>query len=148
MATNTALDTLIELATKGSDDAAKELGRRNRLAAEAQQKLDLLQQFRDDYAKRFEQSMANGLTASNYRNFQLFIDKIDSALGGQQEVVKLAHVRIEEAKVTWQNCERKRLSYDTLATRARNEAAAAADKRDQKQSDEFAARMAHYSKKQ
>lgn len=148
MATPSALDTLIELATRDSDEAAKELGRRNRLAAEAQQKLDLLQQFRDDYAKRFELSMASGLTASNYRNFQLFIDKIDDAMGGQQDVVRLAHVRIEEAKVAWQGCERKRLSYDTLATRAKNEAAAVADKRDQKQSDEFAARMAYYSKKQ
>jgi flagellar FliJ protein len=145
MATSNALDTLIELATKDSDGAAKELGRRNRLADEAQQKLELLQQFRDDYAKRFEQSMANGLTASSYRNFQLFIDKIDSALAGQQDVVRMARGRIEEAKTAWQGCERKRLSYGTLATRAKNAAAVVASKRDQKQSDEFAARMAHYN---
>ncbi|HEY4318455.1 MAG TPA: flagellar export protein FliJ [Herbaspirillum sp.] len=146
MATSSSLDTLIELATKDSEAATKQLGRCIRMGDEAQQKLDMLMQYRDDYATRFEQNLAGGLSATAYRNFQTFIEKIDNALSGQQEVVRLAQVRIGEAKAAWQACERKRLSYDTLATRARNEALAIANKRDQKQSDEQASRMAYYNK--
>jgi flagellar FliJ protein len=146
MATSSALDTLIELATKDSDAATKQLGRCIRQGDDAQQKLDMLQQYRDDYALRFERNLTGGLSATAYRNFQLFIEKIDSALTGQQEVVRLAQLRIGEAKAAWQACERKRLSYDTLATRAKNEAMAAASKLDQKQSDEQASRMTFYNK--
>ena len=146
MATLTALDTLIELATKDSDTATKHLGRCIRHGDDAQQKLDMLQQYRDEYAVRFEENMSKGLSPTAYRNFQLFIEKIDNALNGQREVVQLAQVRIGEAKAAWQACERKRLSYDTLATRARNEALAVASKRDQKQSDEQASRMTYYNK--
>ena len=146
MATSTALDTLIDLATKNSDAATKQLGRCIRLGDEAQQKLDLLMQYRDDYAGRFERNLTSGLSADSYRNFQLFIEKIDSALAGQQDVVRLAQLRIGEAKLAWQACERKRLSYDTLATRAKNEAKAIAGKRDQKQSDEQASRITYYNR--
>jgi flagellar FliJ protein len=147
MATSSnALDTLIELATKDSEAATKQLGRCIRLGDEAQQKLNLLQQYRDDYAGRFEQNLASGLSATSYRNFQLFIEKIDSALAGQQEVVRLALARIADAKLAWQACERKRLSYGTLATRAKKEAVAVAGKRDQKQSDEQASRITYYNR--
>lgn len=147
MATSSSLDTLIELATKESETATKHLGICIRWGDEAQKKLDMLMQYRDDYAARFEQNLAGGLTATAYRNFQTFIEKIDNALSGQQEVVRLAQVRIGEAKAAWQACERKRLSYDTLATRAKNEALATANKRDQKQSDEQASRMSFYNKR-
>jgi flagellar FliJ protein len=146
MATSSALDTLIELATKDSDAATKQLGRCIRLGDEAQQKLDMLQQYRDDYAIRFEQNLTGGLSSTTYRNFQMFIEKIDDALTGQQEVVRQAQLRVAEAKTAWQACERTRLSYGTLATRAKNEALAIASKRDQKQSDEQASRMAYYNK--
>lgn len=146
MATPTALDTLIELATKDSDAATKQLGRCVRIRDEAQQKLDMLLQYRDEYAVRFEQNLARGLSATAYRNFQLFIEKIDNVLAGQQEVLNLAQGRTDEAKTAWQACERKRLSYDTLATRAKNAALVQAGKRDQKQSDEQASRMTYYNK--
>jgi flagellar FliJ protein len=147
MVTLTALDTLIELAVKDSDTATKHMGRCIRQGNDAQQKLDMLQEYRDEYARRFETSLtAGGLSPLAYQNFQLFIQKIDGVLAGQQEVVRLALVRVEEAKTAWQACERKRMSYDTLATRAKNEALAIANKRDQKQSDEQASRMTYYNK--
>ncbi|MDB5990542.1 MAG: flagellar biosynthesis protein FliJ [Herbaspirillum sp.] len=146
MATPTALDTLITLATKDSDAATKHLGRCVRIRDEAQQKLNMLLQYRDEYALRFQQNLTRGLNATAYRNFQLFIEKIDNVLAGQQEVVSLTQGRVDEAKTAWQACERKRLSYDTLATRAKNAAQAAAGKRDQKQSDEQASRITYYNK--
>ena len=87
MATSSAIHTLIELATQETDEAAKRLGQAMRAGEEARQKLTLLQQYRDDYAARFQASVAAGLSASGYRNFQIFIDKLDSAIASQQQVV-------------------------------------------------------------
>jgi len=146
MATPSALDTLIELATKETDDATKRLGRAIRVSEEAQQKLVILQQYRDDYAARFQETLTNGLTALAYRNFQLFLEKIDNAIDGQVNVVQSSQQRVAEARAAWQACERKRMSYDTLATRARDQEMRKENKRDQKSMDEHAARISFYKR--
>ena len=146
MATPSALDTLIELATKETDEATKRLGRAIRVSEEAKQKLGILQQYRDDYAARFQETLTNGLTALAYRNFQLFLEKIDNAIDGQVNVVQSSQQRVAEARTAWQACERKRMSYDTLATRARDQEMRKENKRDQKSMDEHAARISFYKR--
>jgi len=146
MATTSALETLIELAIKETDEASKRLGRTVRTSDEAQQKLVILEQYRDDYALRFQESLSSGLTALSYRNFQLFIDKIDNAIAGQQGVVRNTQQRVTEARAAWHACERKRMSYDTLATRARQVEQLRESRRDQKLTDEQASRIAFYKR--
>lgn len=140
MANLSALNTLIELAAKDSDDAARKLGQALRAAEETETKLNLLLGYREEYAARFQTSMTNGLTAVDYRNFQLFIDKLDAAIEGQQMIVMQARQQSERERKSWQECERKRMSYDTLATRAEKQLQQKENKRDQKQTDEHAAR--------
>jgi flagellar FliJ protein len=144
MAKLSALPTLIELAAKDSDEAAKRLGDAVRAAEETEKKLNLLLGYRDEYAARFQNSLATGLTALDYRNFQSFIEKLDTAISGQQAIVQNAKRQIDHERSLWQTCERKRMSYDTLATRAQKEKLYQENKRDQKQMDEHAARSAFY----
>ncbi|HTN67037.1 MAG TPA: flagellar export protein FliJ [Burkholderiaceae bacterium] len=146
MATSSAIHTLIELATQETDEAAKRLGQAVRAAEEARQKLSLLQQYRDDYAARFQASVAAGLSATGFRNFQVFIDKLDSAIVSQQQAVHEAERGIAQERGAWQASERKRMSYDTLATRAQKAAQKQENRRDQKQSDEHAARLTLYKR--
>lgn len=140
MAHPTALETLIELTSKASDDAAKRLGKAVKATEDAEQKLALLMQYRDDYAARFQAHLQAGLSASGYRNFQLFLGKLEEAIKGQQRVVQDTQRRAGHARSAWQESERKRMSYDTLATRARIVEERKELRRDQKQTDEFAAR--------
>lgn len=140
MATSSALDTLIELATRDTDEAAKRLGRAMKAAEEAEQKLVLLSQYRDDYMVRCQQSLQTGLSAAAYANFQQFIGKLEQAVIGQQSAIRDARLIVERERKAWQECERKRMSYGTLAERAAKVQQAKENKRDQKQMDEYAAR--------
>lgn len=144
MATRSALDTLIELATNDTAEAAKRLGMAIKATQEAEQKLTMLQEYRTEYSVRFETSMATGLSAAGYRNFQLFMNKLDTAISGQSEVVREAKKRVEERTRAWQENERKRMSYDTLSTRAKQAEHKLENKRDQKLMDEHAARQYNY----
>ncbi len=146
MATNSALDTLIDLATNQTDEAAKRLGKAIRACEDTEQKLALLLQYRDDYEARFKAGLSAGISAAGYRNFQMFLDKLDTAIAGQQQIVKDAQRRISEERGVWQSCERKRMSYDTLATRAQQVEERKANKRDQKLMDEYATRQANYKR--
>lgn len=146
MATNSALETLIELATNQTDEAAKRLGRAIRASEDTEQKLTMLLQYRDEYEARFKAGMISGITAAGYRNFQLFLEKLDLAIEGQEKIVQDAKQRIVSERSSWQSCERKRMSYDTLATRAQQVEQRKENKRDQKLMDEFATRQANYKR--
>ncbi|HYD61000.1 MAG TPA: flagellar export protein FliJ [Noviherbaspirillum sp.] len=146
MAINSALETLIELATSQTDEAAKRLGLAIRVCEDTEQKLTMLLQYREEYEARFQASLASGVTAAGYRNFQLFLEKLDTAISGQQRIVDDAKRRIVDERSTWQSCERKRMSYDTLATRVQKAEERKENKRDQKLMDEFATRQANYKR--
>jgi len=146
MASQTQLDTLIELARIAADEAAKRLGAALRAVQENEEKLQMLNGYRDDYAQRFGAAMAAGMTPMAYRNFQVFLDKLDSAIKGQKEIVLHARQRSERERSHWQDSERKRMSYTTLSNRAQQQAQQVEAKRDQKLMDEHAARQAHYNR--
>jgi flagellar FliJ protein len=146
MAKPSTLDTLIELASTDTDNAAQRLGQALSASRDAEQRLEMLQQYRDEYHARFHASMAQGLTASGYRNFQLFLGKLDQAIAGQQQLVQEAQQRIGQERGAWQECERKRRSYDLLATRAEQKELLKEGRRDQKAMDEHAARQHFYKR--
>lgn len=140
MASKSALDTLIELATVATDEAAKRLGNAIRATDRAEKKLELLQKYRDEYSSRFQSRMAQGVSPMGYRNFQAFIGKLDEAIAGQQQVVDEAEKGVAREKGAWQESERKRMSYGTLANRQLQQELKVENKRDQKLNDEYAAR--------
>lgn len=140
MATPSALNTLIDLAHKESDEAAKRLAATLRAGEEAGQKLELLLQYRNDYAARCEADMASGISTTQLHNFQVFMQKLDTAIAGQQKVVDDARQRVAQARTAWQACEQKKMSFVTLAERANKEQIRRELYRDQKQNDEHAAR--------
>lgn len=146
MASPSALETLIELATSATDEAAKRLGRAIQATDRAEKKLALLEQYRNDYTARFEVRMAQGVSPMNYRNFQAFIEKLDEAIVGQKLLVLEAENGVVREKGAWQDSERKRMSYDTLANRALKAEQARDNKRDQKLNDEHAARQGQYKR--
>ncbi len=81
-----------------------------------------------------------------YRNFQVFLEKLDNAIAGQQVILTDAQKRINEKRTAWQATERKRLSYDTLASRAHKAEQHKENKRDQKLTDEHAARSMQFKR--
>lgn len=146
MAKQSALETLIELAQRDTDDAAKRLGAALKSVEEGEQKLAMLLGYRQDYALKLDAAQVTGITPMAYRNFVAFMDKLDIAINGQREVIKHAQHKAGVEKTAWQACERKRLSYRTLNERAATEALRVENKRDQKQMDEHAARQAYYKR--
>ncbi len=140
MASPSALHTLIDLAQKETDEAARQLGLALRIGDDAVQKLDLLLQYRNDYAERCQSSLTSGISATHFNNFQLFMQKLDHAITGQQKVVNDTQLRIAQARAAWQACAQKKMSFVTLAERADKEQSRRELWRDQKQTDEHAAR--------
>lgn len=131
------MNTLIDLATEKVDKAAIVLGHTIKAGTEAEQKLTLLLQYREDYVVRFEENRKAGFSTEDYQNFHNFIDKLDEAISGQQRIVQEAKERINEAKAAWKECERKRASFEILKKRSVMSEMKKMAKREQKEADEF-----------
>lgn len=142
MANTSALQTLVDLAQRESDNRAKRLGVALKAVEEAEQKLQMLLGYRQDYADRLDQAQMNGITPFAYANFVAFLGKLDNAISGQREVIKHAEYKADTERKALQESERKRLSYRTLNERAAAQALAIETRRDQKMMDDFAARTA------
>ena len=140
------ISTMIEIAVKNSDDAAKRLGRAIKAHEETEKQLSLLMQYRKDYEYRFQDNAAKGISTSQYLNYQAFINKLDGAVDGQKLVVRDAEHKIKMAREQWQESEKKRLSYNILHNRAVSTQQKQETKLEQKQTDELAARTLFYNK--
>ena len=109
-------------------------------SASAQERLDLLVKYREEYFARFRESIKTGIHATEWRNFQSFIGKLDRAIGQQKDVLERARARVVEEQQGVLR-ERRRLdSYDTLRDRALATEQVEEARRSQRASDEFAAR--------
>lgn len=143
MAKSSALNTLLELSTTKADDAAKRLGQANAAVKSEEEKLRVLQGYLDEYDERFKLSMSKGLSPVMYQNYQQFMVKMQAAVNGQKQAVTNALKRVEDARRKWQESEKEKMSYTTLLRRADQTAKNKELKRDQKDTDERAARLSY-----
>ncbi|QBE64843.1 flagellar export protein FliJ [Pseudoduganella lutea] len=144
MASTSQLETLIDMARTETDEAAKRLGAALKAVTDAEDKLNMLVGYRDEYSRKFLANQQAGITPMAYRNFQAFMEKLDTAIHGQEEVLRQTRKRGELEKATWQAAERKRVSYSTLRDREEAKQQKVEAKRDQKAMDEHASRQAFF----
>lgn len=140
MLASTVFGTLIDLAIQESDEAARRLGQAVHASQQAQEKLDLLQNYQDDYAAQLAGRLAAGLTVQQHRNYQEFIKGLERAVSQQKQACLYCREAAEQELEIWRASERKRLSFETLEQRQARELLLRESKRDQRQTDEHASR--------
>lgn len=135
-----ALQTVLELMQVRADDATRHLAELIASERDANNKLEMLQQYRDEYASRFQQSAQRGLSQNEWRNFQDFLNRLDEAIDSQRKTVAQQAKNTAAGQVNWQQQRKKLKAFDTLSNRHFANENARELKRDQKTQDEFAAR--------
>jgi len=134
------LQTLLELAQRGSDAAAAHLGVVNGHDRDMQKRLELLLEYRNEYATRLASIAQTGMHSVGLQNFREFIDKIDVAIAQQRELVAAARRQVETCQLNWRTQQRKLKSFDTLSRRHFSEQRKSEARQEQKEQDDFALR--------
>ncbi len=135
-----ALQTVLDLMQIRTDDATRNLARLIAHEKDAKAKLDMLQQYRDEYAARFRESAQKGLTQREWHNFQQFLNRLDEAIDVQRKTVATQIRNTAAGQVQWQQQKKKLQAFDTLSDRHFASENARELKKEQKVQDEFAAR--------
>jgi flagellar FliJ protein len=141
MSKHLPIKTLINLAEEELEAATKKLGKYQQERNEIEAQLNSLVTYRDEYHARFTASAQEGTTAQTLRNFQAFVDTLDSAINQQRKLLVGANHRLEAAKPEWQQRKQKLGSYEVLAARGEAVQARQDARIEQRDSDEHSSKM-------
>jgi flagellar protein FliJ len=137
---NSALNTLLKLASEAQDAAAENMVKSKKLLTEAEDKGKMLREYRQDYLNNQTKLLEKGLGIEAHINYQNFLKKLDQAISGQEELIVTAQYEYKNQRLIWQEAQRKKMSYEVLLKRAKTKEHNLALKKDQKIMDEFASR--------
>lgn len=138
------LQPLRDLAQHQKDSATLKLGQLNQQQQSAQQKLEILQEYRRDYQARLQQAAQSGMDPAELRNFQQFINKLDEAIRQQLQLVEQSKLSTQKGRSEFDSTQRKLKSFDTLQQRHMEQQNKLAEKSEQKAQDEHTGRLAAY----
>jgi flagellar FliJ protein len=128
------------------DDREKESAKAVALAraklVEAEAKLAELGRYREDYQRGFQKEAAGGASGLRLRDFRLFLARLDEALRQQEQVVLRARGEVEHQTRLWIESQRRAKALGIVVDQWRGEERRAAERQDQRETDERAAGMA------
>lgn len=136
-----SLQILLDHAQKQSDTAAKRLGQLTSQQQQAEQKLQLLLDYRHSYQSNFQESAKNGVDQANWLNFNAFMNKLDTAITEQRQHVVNANNNRETGSSEFRTRQCKLKSYDTLSKRHQQIDNQQQMKHEQKEQDEYASNL-------
>lgn len=135
-----SLQTVLDLMQIRADEATRNLARLIANEKDAKAKLEMLQNYRDEYAARFREAAQQGLSQREWHNFQQFLNRLDEAIDQQRKTVATQIRNTAAGQLHWQQQRKKLKAFDTLSERHIASENAKEMKREQKLQDEFAAR--------
>lgn len=146
MSNDRSLNPLLALlaqAEKERDDALANVQRASAAHQAAQGQADQLVNYRGEYESRFQnQFSAGGSSIAILQCYQGFGNRLGDAITQQNHVANRAELQVEKARAFLREQEMRVASVRKLIERRVQELRLASDRREQKQSDEFAARAA------
>lgn len=140
MAQPFSLQPLLEIMQSRTDEATRKLGQL--IAAEQSQKsrLQMLEQYREEYAQRMRDATAQGITRLVLHNYQDFLARIDEAIKQQRLAVVNSENSTRAGQEQWKTQNKQLKAIDTLSQRHDARERYREGKQDQKLQDEFSSR--------
>ncbi|MGQ9685064.1 MAG: flagellar export protein FliJ [Thiobacillaceae bacterium] len=144
MARHFPLQPLLDHSRHRMDAAERALRVLKQQEEAARRRLDELEGFRQEYRDRLMQSATGGMHIHLMRDFHAFLAKIDAAIRQQTQLVHETHARWETAHKRWLDERQKVKAYEVLAQRHQQQEVQRAQRRDQRLTDEHAAKAVLY----
>lgn len=140
MAQTFPLQTLLELMQNRTDEASRKLGQLITAEQSQRSRLQMLEQYRDEYAQRMREATAEGITRLILRNYQDFLARIDEAIEQQRQAVQNSELSTKAGQTEWRNQNTKLMAIDTLSSRHDARERYRENKQEQTILDEFSSR--------
>ena len=135
------LQVLLEREQKRRDDARTALQSTQRQAEAQRQQADGLTTYRGEYCAKWSANFQRAASIEILRSYHGFLGRLDQAITQQQQVLAHAQRQVELARQRVVEREIRVATVERLIQRRQALLARAADRREQKNLDEMAARL-------
>ena len=136
-----ALLILRNLAKEKIEQSNKTLGVARKELQASQDRLIMVQGYREQYQMGMTERAKQGLTGQQIQQQQQFIERLDQAIGKQLKETEFREKALDTALAEWRAAQAEEKKYQALLDRAALALMHKESKRDQKSNDEYAARI-------
>ena len=137
-----AIDKLRDMAEQDLEQAVIHLGDMRRGVKQADEQLTMLLDYQDEYRNKLNTDMSGGISSLRWTNYHQFIQTLEKAIEQHRQQLNQWNQRLDQALSSWQEKHKRLNAYQTLITRAAENALRQENRLDQKRMDEFAQRAA------
>lgn len=131
-------EPVVRVAENREKDAARALGSAQTVLTQAQVRLAELENYREEYIKRFHSTGAVGMSAAQMMDYRAFMVKLEQAIQEQVVVVEQADTHVESQRQQWFARRGKVKMLDTVVARYQADERRDADRKEQGEQDDRA----------
>ena len=115
---NSAMETLRDPAQKEVEDAAIRLGTMRRAQQQADEQLNMLLNYRDEYRNKLNDNMSTGIASSRWTNYHQFIQTLEKAIEQHRHQLAQCNQKVEQALDVWRNKQQRLHARDAAGALA------------------------------
>ena len=128
-----------DIVSSSAKDLSRAMAEAGRKVTELERQLEQLQAYRDEYVRNSQANTA--MDAVKLQNFRSFLDRLGEALSQQRKSLDNARKEFEKRRGLWSEKRIEAESLNRVVDRFRKEEQGAADRREQRESDDVAMRV-------
>lgn len=136
MAPSDRFKPIQKIASHSERKAAAALGESIKQRDAAQQRLDDLTRYLDEYLGRFERAARSGLSSTQVLEYQVFIGKLETAIAQQRQVVARTEQDCDSSKAAWRGRYTHAKAMDNVVERMQDDERRDAARKEQLESDD------------
>lgn len=130
------IQPVVRVAENHQQQAARALGGAQVVLTQAEQRLQELRIYRDEYVRRFQAAGAVGMGAARMADYRRFLHSLSQAIEQQMQVVALAEQEVEVQRRQWYTRRGKVKMLGNVMARYVSDEQREADKKEQVEQDE------------
>lgn len=132
-----ALEFLLDQAKDKEQQAVLALTKARNELENYHKQIEQIEQYRLDYCSQMVERGMHGLSASQYGHLNRFLTQLDETLTKQKKAQSQFEQQVTSCENHWHEVRKQRRSYEWMLEKKRNERAKEAERREQKELDEF-----------
>jgi len=141
------IKTIVEIKATQEKKALEVLGAVQRKLQNMQSQVDGLKNYRKEYQDKFDQMGSRGAHVAQLLEFRSFIDKLDKAIIGQEQVLSSIEAELTAKRKIWEELHHKTQSLQKVCESALTVEMKQEAKREQSEQDERASRIGRNNSK-
>jgi flagellar FliJ protein len=138
------MQPVVNVTANREREAAQRLGEGQQRVQAAEQRLEDLIHYREEYTQQF--ASGGSLNTARLQDYRIFLDRLNQAVDQQHQQVTLARQECAGLRQRWMALHTRAQALDKVVERYRGEERSDQEKRDQKESDQHAHTLREHKK--